>query len=77
MTLDEFIEMVERDRPETLTAADVARVQPNPWVNRAGYGKETRIRMFLAGHRYERQPGEAIWRRVDDADFDVLDDAAA
>ena len=76
MTLEDFIERIERDRPETITAADLTHVHPAPWVNRAGHGYDARIRMTLAGVRYEREQGESIWHRVDSrSDFDVLDAA--
>jgi hypothetical protein len=74
MRLEEFIETVKQERPATLTASDMADVRPQPWVNRAGSGKDARIRMTLGGLRYERHQGEAVWRRVDrTSDFDVLD----
>lgn len=77
MTFDEFKTMVECDRPNKLPVALVAKVKPVPWVQRAGHGKDARIRMVIAGeHRYEREPGGDVWRRVERSDFDVLDDAA-
>jgi hypothetical protein len=75
----EFREMIERDRPATLSVGLVAKVKPAPWVLRAGHGKSARIRMLIAGeHRYERSQGDAVWIRVDGtgSDFDLLDDAA-
>jgi hypothetical protein len=77
MKLDEFIQKIERERPDRLTAADLAHVTPNPWVYRAGHGKEARIRMKLGTMRYEREQGESVWRRAGDGDFDVLDDGIA
>jgi len=79
MKLTEFHEMVERDRPATLDASLIAKVKPNPWVLRAGQGKDARIRIVVNRElRYERSQGESVWRRVDGAqsDFDVLDDVA-
>ena len=74
--LDEFVEMVERHRPETLEASFVHSVEPNPWVLRAGHGTEARIRMQVGQVRYERQPGSTTWYRSDvRSDFDVLDAA--
>jgi hypothetical protein len=74
MTLDEFIATVEREQPETLSAAFVASVQPQPWVNRAGHGKDARIRMTPGGVHYERHPDSPTWYRSDTrSDFDVLD----
>lgn len=34
VTLEEFNQYVERERPETLEAAFIAKVKPNPWVLR-------------------------------------------
>lgn len=77
MTFDSFKSMIERDRPEVLPVGLVAKVKPPPWVLRAGHGKQARIRMVIAGeHRYEREPGGDVWRRVERSEFDVLDDAA-
>jgi hypothetical protein len=74
--LDEFVEMVERNRPDTLEASVVHGVKPNPWVLRAGHGTEARIRMQVGNVRYERQPGSTIWYRSDvRSDLDVLDAA--
>lgn len=80
MTLEEFNQYVERKRPETLDAAFIAKVKPNPWVLRAGHGQEARIRIIAAGkYCYERQPGDAVWRRVQSpaTEFDLLDETAA
>ena len=78
-SLDEFVPWAQRERPATLSASEVAGVRPNPWVLRAGSGKDARIRMSLGMVRYERAPGDAVWNRVDGntSDFDVMDDGAA
>jgi hypothetical protein len=77
LTLEEFVRTVERDRPATLSAGEVARVRPNPWVLRAGNGKDARIRMQLGDVRYERAQGESTWHLVHaTSDFEILDDAA-
>ena len=77
MTFENFKAMIECDRPEALPVGLVAQVKPTPWVLRAGHGKDARIRMVIAGeHRYEREPGGDVWRRVERSEFDVLDDAA-
>ena len=57
--------MLDRERPAKLTGTLVAQVKPNPWVHRAGHGRNTRIRID-GRHRYERNKGEAIWTRVED-----------
>ncbi|HKI85457.1 MAG TPA: hypothetical protein VKA53_01805 [Thermoanaerobaculia bacterium] len=77
MTFEQFKEMIERDRPAVLPVGAVAKVKPAPWILRAGHGKQARIRMVIAGaHRYEREPGGDVWRRVERSEFDVLNDAA-
>lgn len=77
MTFERFKEMIERDSPAVLPVGVVAQVKPTPWVLRAGHGKQTRIRMVIGGeHRYEREPGGDVWRRVERSEFDVLNDAA-
>jgi hypothetical protein len=77
MRFDDFCALVERDRPEVLSGSLVAQVKPTPWVLRAGHGQEARIRMVIAGeHRYEREPGNNEWHRVERSEFDVLDEAA-
>lgn len=78
MTFDEFTEMLDRDKPQTLPSGLVSKVRPVPWILRAGHGKEARIRMTIndGEHRYEREPGNPNWHRVERSEFDVLDDAA-
>jgi hypothetical protein len=78
MTFEEFTEMLDREKPATISSGLVSRVHPVPWILRAGHGNEARIRMTINGgeHRYEREPGEAQWHRVERSEFDVLDDAA-
>jgi hypothetical protein len=74
MHLDEFIENVYRNPPETLEASDVARVSPNPWIWRTGSGKDARIRMRLGDGklRYWRRQGESVWHRVEwTPEFDI------
>lgn len=74
MQLEDFIESLYRDSPESLEASEVARLTPNPWVWRAGSGKDARIRMRLGSGklRYWRQPGESVWHRVEwTPEFDI------
>lgn len=77
MRLSEFVEWLDRERPLVLEASLVASVRPVPWVLRAGHGGDARIRMVVGEqrHRYVREQGETVWRRVEgvaSADFDVL-----
>ncbi len=65
VTLDEWLEKIEREQPQTLQATEWADVHPQPWFNRAGSGKNARIRLFAAGLRYERKQGGETWYRVD------------
>lgn len=70
--LEAFIEDVAHRQPETLPAADVAAVRPNPWVFRRGSGKQAHVRMKLGDLWYTRQPGDSVWRRVDHGtEFDI------
>lgn len=70
--LEAFIEQVARDRPQTLSGADLAAVRPNPWVFRRGSGSQTHIRMKLGDLWYARRQGESIWHRADrGTEFDI------
>lgn len=70
--LEAFIYDVTRRQPETLSAADVAAVRPNPWVFRRGSGNQAHVRMKLGDLWYVRQPGDSLWRRVDrGTEFDI------
>lgn len=64
--LSDFVERIERERPEELLAALVARVTPHPWVDRRGSGRRTRIRMAVGKVKYERLQADDIWQRVDE-----------
>jgi hypothetical protein len=75
-----FLEWLDRERPATLPASVVAKVEPQPWFERRGPGNEARIWINVAKrHRYERNQTEALWTRVEGvtSDFDVLDERAA
>ena len=78
--LEVFIEWINRELPDQLDGSFVAKVWPNPWILRAGHGKDARIRMILGPerHRYERRPGDTIWRRMEGAapTADLWEDAA-
>lgn len=81
MTLDEFIDSIAHDPPDTIPAGVISRLRPNPWVNRFGYGDEQRISLLLPrelGFTYERDRGEDVWHRVERAtEFDVMNEEAA
>jgi hypothetical protein len=74
IALEDFIEKVCEERPETLSPDALADVHPKPWCTRHGSGKDARIMMGLGKKVwYERQQGGEIWRRVDDgSEFDLL-----
>jgi hypothetical protein len=79
MRLEEFIDQVCREQPETLSLHELASVHPAPWVTRRGSGKQTRTRMAI-GQKvwYERQAGDEVWHRVDDgSEFDIINPVAA
>jgi hypothetical protein len=63
---DDFMEKVEHERPDVITAGEVTTVTPQPWFDRRGSGQRARIRMELGEVKYERRPGVDVWRRVDD-----------
>jgi ABC-type transport system involved in cytochrome c biogenesis ATPase subunit len=76
MSLEAFVAMIERERPETLSPSDLAAVRPQPWFLRAGSGKSARIRMLIGSVRYQRDQGEVLWRRSTRADDLDVDEAA-
>jgi hypothetical protein len=61
LRLAEFIERIERERPDMIHLSDLANVHPKPWVLRAGSGGDARIRMLVGNVRYEREQGETVW----------------
>ncbi len=66
MNLRAFVEMVERERPDEITAHELADVHPHPWVSRHGSGKRARIRMKVGEVKYERRQAETTWKLVDE-----------
>lgn len=67
MHIDEFLDEICAERPDTIDALRLAEVHPRPWFTRHGSGKKARLVMGLRKEVwYQRQQGDAVWRRIDD-----------
>ena len=62
MILEKWLDKIAREQPETL-GTTVGRRASAAVVNRAGSGRDARIRLFVAGLRYERKQGGDVASR--------------
>lgn len=76
--LDDFLDEICAERPETIDALRLAEVHPHPWFTRHGSGTKARLVMGLRREVwYHRQQGETVWQRIDDgSEFEALRFAA-
>ena len=74
MQIDEFLDEICTERPETIDALRLAEVDPHPWFTRHGSGKKARLVMGLRKEVwYQREQGDTVWRRIDDgSEFEAL-----